>query len=53
MDEASPLASKDRTERYGHAINGNCHIKLKEVQVNGQKFVGEGALVATRGGQTF
>jgi hypothetical protein len=34
-------APKDRQERYGHAIFGNCHIKLKEVQFNGRKIMGE------------
>jgi len=29
-------APQDRQERYGHAIFGNCHIRLKEVQFNGR-----------------
>ncbi len=37
-------APQDRIERYGHAIFGNCHIKLKEVQFHGQKFMGKGIM---------
>ena len=42
--EVSPLTSKDRQERYGHAIIGNCHIRLKEVQFNGRKIMGKGIM---------
>ena len=37
-------APQDRIERYGHAIIGNCHIKLKEVQFNGRKIMGKGIM---------